>query len=73
MKKIVIKKGVIMLLVGVLFCASLLTGCGDTYTADDLQNARERRARGEKLNREDSNMLEGFDKWKANQDKYADY
>lgn len=73
MKKSIIKKGIITLLVGMLLCASLLSGCGDTYTADDLQNARERRARGEKLNREDSHMLEGFDKWKANQNKYADY
>ena len=73
MKRKSIKKGIITLLVGALLSASLLSGCGDTYTAEDLQNAREKRSRGEKLNREDSHMLEGFDKWKSNQDKYADY
>lgn len=72
MKKSLIKK-LSLLFVGVLLFTSVLTGCGDTYTAQDLQNARQRRANGEKLNREDSIMLDGFDKWKAKQDKYADY
>lgn len=57
-----------------LACTSVLTACSDDdYTAQDLYNAQIRRASGQKLNREDSNMLKGYDKWKANQDKYADY
>lgn len=68
------KKFITIGITGLLLSSAILTGCGgDSYTAQDLQNAREKRARGEKLNKEDSFMLEGFDEWKAEQDQYADY
>lgn len=66
------KKLLALVLTGLL-CTTFLTACGDDYTAEDLRNAQERRLNGQKLNREDSNMLKGYDKWKANQNKYADY
>lgn len=74
MKKSFAKKLIIASMTGILLSSTVLTACGgDDYTADDLQNAIERKARGEKLNREDSNMVDGFYKWKAEKDKYADY
>lgn len=74
MKKSIAKKIILTSLACTLLSSTVLTACGgDDYTADDLQNAIERKARGEKLNREDSNMVDGFYKWKAKKDKYADY
>ncbi|WP_176256342.1 hypothetical protein [Enterocloster alcoholdehydrogenati] len=74
MKKSFAKKLIIASMTGILLSSTVLTACGgDDYTAEDLQDARARKARGEKLNREDSNMVEGFEKWKAKKDKYADY
>ena len=64
-----------LIIAAIIFGIWLLGSCGsdDGYTASDLRNAQERRANGEKLNREDTIMLEGYDEWKAEQDKYADY
>ena len=75
MKKIMKKIFVLMLLsVMLMSTAAITTACGssDSYTAEDLQNARSKKARGEKLTRKDAHMVEGFEKWKAKQDKYAD-
>lgn len=74
MKKNFAKKVIIISMVSLLLSSTVLTACvEDDYTAEDLMDARIRRANGENLNREDSNMLEGFDNWKAKQNKYADY
>lgn len=71
MKRKFIRVLVLVLLSAMLACS--LTSCGDDYTAEDLYNAQKRRANGQKLNRQDSNMLKGFDKWKENKNKYDDY
>lgn len=63
---------IILVIVAIIWALGSCSS-GDSYTADDLRNAQERRANGEKLNREDSIMTDGFDKWKSEQDKYADY
>ena len=60
----------IAVLSALLICISL-TACGDRYTAQDLQDAKQRYASG-KYTREDERMVEGFYKWKADQDKYID-
>lgn len=76
MKKKNFKKLFILMLLSLLLMSTavITTGCGssDSYTAQDLQNARSKKARGEKLTRSESNMVEGFEKWKADQDRYAD-
>lgn len=46
--------------------AVFLTACGDEYTAQDLQDAKGRYYSG-KGSAEDKRMVEGFNKWKANQ------
>ena len=55
-----------------LLCALTLSLCGcDSYTASDLRDAQARYYNG-KYSREDERMVEGFNKWKADQDKYTD-
>lgn len=73
MKKSYRKKIIMLVLFCLLMNTTMLTACGgDDYTAEDLGDALERAANGEKLNREDSNMVEGFLEWKAEKNKYAD-
>ena len=60
----------IALLIAFIISVSL-TACGDRYTAQDLQDAKQRYA-SVKYTREDEIMVEGFYKWKADQDRYID-
>lgn len=41
------------------------------YTAEDLLDAQVNRATGEKISRQDEIMLDGFDEWEADQNKYT--
>jgi len=61
---------VILLLVAAF---SLLGTCGggSSYDAYDLRDAQERYYSGS-YTREDERMVEGFNRWKADQDKYID-
>ncbi|MBR5012162.1 MAG: hypothetical protein IKY12_06340 [Clostridia bacterium] len=63
MKKIISAILAILVLVS---SAMVLTSCGDDYTAKDLQDAKERYYSGKGTD-EDKRMVEGFNKWKANQ------
>ena len=63
MKKILSVFLVTLVLMG---SAMALTSCGDDYTARDLQDAKERYYSGNGT-KEDKTMVEGFNKWKANQ------
>ena len=63
MKKFI---SVLLAITMVLSTAILLTACGDDYTAQDLQDAKGRYYSG-KGTAEDKRMVEGFNKWKANQ------
>ena len=40
------------------------------YTEDDLMDAQIKRFNGQKISREEEIMLDGYDKWKADQDRY---
>jgi hypothetical protein len=42
------------------------------YTASDLLDAQIKRLNGDKITREDEIMLDGYDKWEADQNKYDD-
>ena len=76
MKNKTLKSFFVLMLLSLMLMstAAITTGCGssDSFTAQDLQNARSKKANGEKLTRSESNMVEGFEKWKADQDRYAD-
>lgn len=62
------KKRVSIILLAVMLMG-LLAGCTDSYTAQDLQDAKSRYYSG-RYTREDEIMVKGFNKWKAEQDKY---
>lgn len=64
------KKNLAIVLV-ILSFIGLLAGCTDDYTAQDLQDAKSRYYSG-RYTREDEIMVKGFNKWKAEQDKYID-
>lgn len=64
------KKALIFTLLCILFIFTL-TGCSDSYTASDLRDAQTRYNSG-KYTREDERMVEGFNRWKADKDKYID-
>lgn len=65
------KTGWIIFFVVILFLAALGSCSGDDYDAYDLREAQGRYYSGE-YTREDEIMVEGFNKWKAEQDKYID-
>ena len=44
----------------------------DRFDAQDLQRAREKHYRGERLTREEAGWVDSFYKWKDDQDRYAD-
>lgn len=64
------KKGIAVAL-SVLALLAVLTSCGDSYDAQDLRDAQKRYYSG-KYTREDERMVQGFNKWKAEQNKYID-
>ena len=63
-KRIAVALSVIALL-------AVLTGCGSSYDAQDLRDAQNRYYSG-KYTREDERMVQGFNKWKEQQNKYID-
>ncbi len=56
----------ILAIILLISSAMVLTSCDDDYTARDLQDAKERYYSGKGTD-EDKRMVEGFNKWKANQ------
>ncbi|MBR6557027.1 MAG: hypothetical protein IKT60_06310 [Clostridia bacterium] len=66
------KKGLSIVIV-ILMLLGLLTMCngGDDYDAYDLRDAQKRYYSGN-YTREDERMVQGFNKWKADQNKYID-
>lgn len=64
------KKKLAIVLV-ILSLIGLLAGCTDDYDAQDLQDAKSRYYSGS-YTRKDETMVKGFNKWKANQNKYID-
>lgn len=60
-------KKVIYFIIGLLLIAGLFGSCvKDDYTADDLEGAKSRYFTGT-ATKEDKTMVEGFYKWKAEQ------
>jgi len=57
---------VVLVITCVLFLG-ILAGCGDSYTAQDLEDAKVRYFSGE-ASKEDKIMVEGFYEWKEGQD-----
>ena len=64
-------KKLVSCLLCIISCTCILCACGNSYTAQDLQDAKNRYYSG-KFTREDEIMVKGFEKWKADQDKYID-
>lgn len=63
MKKLISVLIAVLILIGT---SITLTSCGDDYTAQDLQDAKGRYYSGNGSS-SDKIMVEGFNKWKANQ------
>lgn len=60
----------ILAILALLFLLSMCGG-GDDYDAYDLRDSQNRYYSGQ-YTRQDEIMVEGFNKWKAQQDKYID-
>lgn len=62
----------IIIIVVFLIIIGMASKSSDDYTAEDLLDAQVKQATGQEISREDEIMLDGYDDWKADEDKYED-